>query len=92
MRTKTTISVMAAVLALGGYGTAALAQDGLPGDPNSTANTIPAPNPITPSDPSANDTPPARIPTTSDGFEVLRESYSVGTSAEVPANELPASD
>ncbi|HET6322087.1 MAG TPA: hypothetical protein VFF87_08560 [Hyphomicrobium sp.] len=91
MRTKT-ISVMAAVLALGGYGTAALAQDGLPGDPNSTANTIPGPNPITPSDPSANDSPRARIPTTRDGFEVLREGYSVGTSAEVPADEFPGND
>jgi len=91
MRTKT-ISVMAALLALGSYGTAALAQDGLPGDPNSTANTIPVPNPTTPSDPSANDSPRARIPTTRDDFEVRREAYGVGTSAEVPADELQAAD
>jgi len=91
MRTKT-ITVMAAVLALGGFGTAALAQDGLPDDPNSTANTIPAPATSTPSDPAANDNPAARVPTSRDGYEVIREGYSVGTSAEVPVEEMQPND
>ena len=67
-----TISAVAAVLALGCFGTAALAADGLPDDPNSNATTIPGPDATTPSDPAADDNPAARVPTTEDesGYQV----------------------
>ena len=61
---STTISALAAVLALGCFGTAAMAADGLPLNPMSQATTIPGPNAQTPSDPAANDNPAARVPTT----------------------------
>jgi hypothetical protein len=82
--TSKTISAMAAMLALGFVGTAALAQDdGLPDNPNSNANTIPGPDATTPSDPAADDNPAARVPTTKDeGYKVRKEGYSKGTSGE----------
>ncbi len=84
MKTKT-ISAMAAVLALGCFGTAALAaDDGLPDDPNSNANTIPGPDATTPSDPAADDNPAARVPTTEpeSGYELRKEGSGRGTSGE----------
>jgi len=80
MKTKS-LSAIAAVLALGCVSTAALAQDGFADDPNSNANTIPAPDASTPSDPAANDNPAARVPTTDDApLEMRREGSSRGTS------------
>jgi hypothetical protein len=84
MKTKT-ISALAAVLALGCFGTAALAaDDGLPDDPNSNANTIPGPDATTPSDPAADDNPAARVPTTEpeSGYRLEKEGSSKGTSGE----------
>jgi hypothetical protein len=83
MRTKT-ISTMAAVLTLGCFGTAALAADGLPDDPNSNANTIPGPDATTPTNPAADDNPAARVPTTDpeSGYELRKEGSSRGTSGE----------
>jgi hypothetical protein len=77
-----TISAVTALLALGCFGTAALAADGLPDDPNSNATTIPGPDATTPSDPSADDNPGARVPTTEDesGYRVQREGSGRGTS------------
>lgn len=54
-----------AMLAAAAAGGAALAQDGFP-DPNSTANTFPAPQTGTPTDPAAGDNPSARVPTARD--------------------------
>jgi hypothetical protein len=83
MKSKT-ISALAAVLALGCFGTAALAADGLPDDPNSNATTIPGPDATTPSDPSADDSPGARVPTTDPerGYRMEKEGYGRGTSGE----------
>jgi hypothetical protein len=85
MKTKT-ISAVAAVIALGCFGTAALAADGLPDDPNSNQNTIPGPDATAPSDPSADDSPTARVPTTRDEptgqYEMRREGYGRGTSGD----------
>ena len=83
MKTKA-ISAVAAVLALGCFGTAALAADGLPDDPNSNATTIPDPDATTPSDPAADDNPAARVPTTDDesGYQVQKEGSGRGTSGE----------
>jgi hypothetical protein len=83
MRTRT-ISALAAILALGTFGTSALAQDdGLPDNPNSDANVIPGPDATTPTDPSANDNPAARVPTTDDdAYSVGREGSSRGTAGE----------
>lgn len=82
--TSKAISAAAAMLALGFVGTAALAQDdGLPDNPNSNANTIPAPDAATPSDPAADDNPAARVPTTeNEGYQVRKEGSSKGTSGE----------
>jgi hypothetical protein len=80
-----TISAVVAVLALGCFGTAALAaDDGLPDDPNSNANTIPGPDATTPSDPAADDNPAARVPTTEDesGYQIRKEGSGRGTSGE----------
>lgn len=84
-----TISAVAAVLALGGFGTAALAADGLPDDPNSNATTIPSPDATAPSDPSADDNPAARVPTTQDesGYKIRKEGYGRGTSGEGKVNK-----
>jgi hypothetical protein len=83
MKSKT-ISAVTALLALGCFGTAALAADGLPDDPNSNATTIPGPDATTPSDPAADDNPAARVPTTEDesGYRVQREGAGRGTSGE----------
>ena len=83
MKTKA-ISAVAAVLALGCFGTAALAADGLPDDPNSNATTIPGPDATTPSDPAAEDNPAARVPTTQDesGYRVQQEGSGRATSGE----------
>lgn len=81
MKTKA-ISIVAAVLALGCTGSAALAADGLPDNPTSNANTIPAPIPDQPTDPAANDNPSARVPTTENSYRVRREGYGVGTSGQ----------
>lgn len=83
MKTKA-ISAVAALLALGCFGTAALAADGLPDNPNSNATTIPGPDATTPSDPSADDNPAARVPTTEpeSGYSMRREGYGRGTSGE----------
>lgn len=89
MKTKA-ICAVAAVLALGCVGTAALAADGLPDDPNSDANTIPHPQATEPSDPSANDNPAARVPTTEDeGYQVRREGRGRGTSGQGMGDENP---
>lgn len=84
MKTKT-ISAVAALLAAGCFGTAVLAADGLPDDPNSNANTIPGPDAVDPSDPAANDNPAARVPTDEDdsGYTVRREGSGRGTSGEM---------
>lgn len=89
MQTKA-ISAVAAVLALGCVGSAAMAADGLPDDPNSNATTIPGPNAVEPSDPSANDNPAARVPTTEDeNYQVRREGYGRGTSGQGMGKENP---
>ena len=76
------ISGLAAVLALGCFGTAALAADGLPDDPTSNATTIPGPDAMTPSDPAANDNPAARVPTTKADYQVGKEGYGRSTHGE----------
>jgi len=89
MKTKA-ICAIAAVLALGCVGTAALAADGLPDDPNSDANTIPHPQATEPADPSANDSPSARVPTTEDeGYQMRREGYGRGTSGQGMGDDNP---
>lgn len=80
-----TISAVAALFALGFISSAALAQDGLPGDPNSNQNTIPGPDATNPSDPAADDNPAARVPTSPPGtgqYEIKKEGSSRGTSGE----------
>ncbi|MDH4983011.1 hypothetical protein [Hyphomicrobium sp. D-2] len=68
-----------AMLAAAAAGGAALAQDGFP-DPNSTANTFPAPQTGTPTDPAAGDNPMARVPTARDnGVGYQAEGVIVGT-------------
>ena len=93
MKTKA-ISAVAAVLALGSFGTAALAADGLPDDPNSNATTIPGPDATTPSDPSADDNPAARVPTTDpeSGYRMEREGSGRGTSGEGKAEREMQND
>ncbi len=80
-----TISAVAALFALGIISNAALAQDGLPDNPNSDQNTIPAPDATDPSDPSADDNPAARVPTSPPGtgqYEIKKEGYGRGTSGK----------
>ena len=93
MKTKA-ISAVAAVLALGCFGSAALAADGLPDDPNSNATTIPGPDATTPSDPAADDNPAARVPTTEDesGYRVQREGSGRGTAGEGQADREMQND
>jgi hypothetical protein len=81
MKSKT-LSVIAAVFALGSVTSVAMAQDdGLPDNPSSSANTIPAPDASEPSDPAANDNPAARVPTApNERLEMGREGYNRGTS------------
>jgi len=86
----TAISAVAAALSLAYAGTAALAADGLPDNPNSSSNTIPAPDATTPSDPSANDNPGARVPTDEDrNYQMRREGYGRGTSGQGVPDEQP---
>jgi hypothetical protein len=61
------IAAAAALLVLGWTATPGFAvdanDDGLPDDPMSNENTIPGPETDTPSDPAADDSPAARVPT-----------------------------
>jgi len=84
MKTKV-IAAAAALLALGLTTSAGFAQDGLPDDPSSNANTVPAPLTDTPSDPAANDSPAARVPTSPPGtgqYEMKKEGQGQGTSGQ----------
>lgn len=66
MTTKA-ITAAAALLALGLMSNTGFAQAGLPDDPMSNENTIPAPDSNVPNDPAANDDPGARVPTSPPG-------------------------
>jgi hypothetical protein len=84
MKTKA-IAAVAALLALGMTTGAGLAQEGMPDDPMSNENTIPAPDSDVPNDPAANDSPAARVPTSPPGtgqYEIKKERYGKGTSGE----------
>lgn len=84
MKTKA-ITAVAALLALGLMTSSGFAQVGLPDDPMSNENTIPAPETGVPSDPAADDNPAARIPTSPPGtgqYELKTEGYNKGTSGE----------
>lgn len=80
------ITAAAALLALGLLTNTAFAQgDGLPDDPNSNQNTIPAPETDEPTDPAANDNPAARVPTSPPGtgqYELRQQGSTRGTSGE----------
>jgi hypothetical protein len=84
MMTKA-IAAVAALLALGLTTSAGFAQEGMPDDPMSNENTIPAPDSDVPNDPAANDDPAARIPTSPPGtgkYELEEEGYNKGTSGQ----------
>lgn len=84
MKTKA-ITAAAALLALGLMTGSGFAQQGLPDDPMSNENTIPAPDADVPTNPSANDDPAARIPTSPPGtgqYELKREGSSRPTSGQ----------
>lgn len=84
MKTKATAAV-AALLALGLMTSSGLAQEGLPDDPMSNENTIPAPDAANPTDPAANDDPAARVPTSPPGtgdWDMQTEGSSRGTSGQ----------
>jgi hypothetical protein len=84
MKTKA-IAAAAALLALGLMTNAGLAQDGLPDDPMSNENTIPAPEADVPTDPAADDNPAARVPTSPPGtgqYELRKEGSGRGTSGQ----------
>lgn len=85
MRMKA-IAAAAALLALGVMTNSAVAQDdGLPDDPMSNENTIPAPDSDVPTDPAANDNPAARVPTSPPGtgqYEIRKEGSGKGTSGQ----------
>jgi hypothetical protein len=84
MRTKA-IAAVAALLALGLTTGIGYAQEGMPDDPMSNENTIPAPDSDVPTDPAANDDPAARIPTSPPGtgqYELKKEGYGKGTSGQ----------
>ncbi|HEX9881403.1 MAG TPA: hypothetical protein VGA65_02745 [Hyphomicrobium sp.] len=84
MMTKA-IAAVAALLALGLTTSAGFAQEGMPDDPMSNENTIPAPDSDVPNDPAANDDPAARIPTSPPGtgkYELKEEGYNKGTSGQ----------
>jgi len=81
MKTKA-ITAGAACLALGLMFNSGFAQEGLPDDPMSNENTVPAPNADKPTDPSADDNPAARVPTSPPGtgqYEFKKEGSSRGT-------------
>jgi hypothetical protein len=84
MKTKA-ITAAAALLALGLMTNTGFAQEGLPDDPMSNQNTIPAPESDVPTDPAADDTPSARIPTSPPGtgqYELKKEGYGKGTAGQ----------
>ena len=84
MKTKA-IAAVAALLALGLTSGIGYAQEGMPDDPMSNENTIPAPDSDVPTDPAANDNPAARVPTSPPGtgqYELKKEGYSKGTSGQ----------
>jgi hypothetical protein len=84
MKTKA-IAAAAAMLALGLMTNAGLAQEGLPDDPMSNQNTIPAPDSDVPTDPSADDNPAARAPTSPPGtgqYQLKNEGSGRGTSGQ----------
>jgi hypothetical protein len=84
MRTKA-IAAVAALLALGLTTGIGYAQEGMPDDPMSNENTIPAPDSDVPTDPAANDDPAARIPTSPPGtgqYELKKEGSGKGTSGQ----------
>jgi len=84
MKTKV-IAAVAALLALGLTTSAGFAQQGMPDDPMSDQNTIPAPDSDVPNDPSANDNPAARAPTSPPGtgqYELKEEGHGKGTSGQ----------
>jgi hypothetical protein len=84
MKTKA-IAAAAALIALGLTTALGLAQEGMPDDPTSNENTIPAPDSDVPTDPAANDDPAARVPTSPPGtgqYELKQEGYQKGTSGQ----------
>jgi hypothetical protein len=84
MKTKA-ITAVAALLALGLMTNAGLAQEGLPDDPMSNENTIPAPDSDVPNDPAANDNPQARVPTSPPGtgqYQLKKEGAGKGTAGQ----------
>jgi len=98
MKTKV-MAAAAALLALGLMTNSGFAQDGMPDDPMSNENTIPAPDSDVPTDPAANDNPGARVPTsppgTSGQYEIQTEGEGRATSGEYkyePGYGNPASD
>lgn len=90
MKTKA-IAAVAALLALGLMTNSGLAQDGMPDDPTSNENTIPAPDSDGPTDPAANDNPGARVPTSPPGtgkYDIYREGEGRATSGEYQDQDL----
>lgn len=85
MKTKATAAV-AALLALGLMTSSRIAaDDGIPDDPTSNQNTIPAPEADNPTDPAAGDNPAARVPTSPPGtgeWDMQTEGSSRGTSGQ----------
>jgi hypothetical protein len=84
MKTKATAAV-AALLALGLMTSSGFADDGIPDDPTSNQNTIPAPEADNPTDPAAGDNPAARVPTSPPGtgeWDMQTEGSSRGTSGQ----------
>jgi hypothetical protein len=84
MKTKV-IAAVSALLALGLATGVGFAQQGMPDDPMSNENTIPAPESDVPNDPAANDNPAARAPTSPPGtsqYELKKEGYGKGTSGQ----------
>jgi hypothetical protein len=83
------IAAAAALLALGWIATPGFAVDndgdGLPDDPMSNENTIPAPETDNPTDPAADDNPAARVPTSPPGtgqYEIRKEGGARGTAGK----------
>lgn len=79
------IAAAAALFALGLTTNPGFAQEGMPDDPMSNENTIPAPDSDVPTDPAANDDPAARVPTSPPGtgqYELKQEGYQKGTSGQ----------
>jgi hypothetical protein len=83
------ITAAAALLVLGWAATPGFAADangdGLPDDPMSNENTIPGPETDNPTDPAADDSPAARVPTSPPGtgqYEMRKEGSGRGTSGQ----------